>query len=668
MNSLVDSARRYIAKENAAVSGQGGHNQTFHVASVLVNGFGLSIDDARPLLREYNTRCQPPWSEQQLEHKLKSAEQAQDPKGKGYLKRARTYVRQDSYTPSISRLESGPAKVDSGAGKPTSSDGGKRYTLDEAAILPEPIEDGTRALIKAAFEEGESIRVVPACLNEEEKEIPDGDGFTLTRELWLAKLNGKDGNPNEILRSSEDAGIYIAINPLKPGGTKDADVTAFRHCLIESDEKSLGAQWDLIRKSNLPCTAVIHSGGDSVHAWVRVDASTREEYNERVKIVLDHLADYGVDFKNKNPSRLSRLPNCERFDKRQELLALKIGAESFDAWHNSQGQGLPQIVSLAEGVRMLADGRLAAPRVLIDGVLHQGHKLVLGGGSKTNKTWALMNLALAVANGGKWLEHFQCLQGRVLYLNFEIDTYHAFWRLNRVTQELKLDPAENMDVWNLRGHNAPYSDMIPALIDSIKGKEYALVVLDPLYKLLGGADENKATDITQMLNSLESLAVHTKAAVAFGAHFSKGNQAGKESIDRISGSGVFARDPDSIMALTRHEEENCFAVDFTLRNFPAVKPFVVKWAFPLMRRNDALDPKRLKKEPKNEAKYFVEDVIRCLAGKRLSRLNWQEECKALIGMSSATFERLKSDALKAGKIQTEGEGKTKLFFIESNPY
>jgi len=39
------------------------------------------------------------------------------------------------------------------------------------------------------------------------------------------------------------------------------------------------------------------------------------------------------------------------------------------------------------------------------------------------------------------------------------------------------------------------------------------------------------------------------AASVFGAHFSKGNQAGKESIDRISGSGVFARDPDTILVI-----------------------------------------------------------------------------------------------------------------------
>ena len=66
-----------------------------------------------------------------------------------------------------------------------------------------------------------------------------------------------------------------------------------------------------------------------------------------------------------------------------------------------------------------------------------------------------------------------------------------------------------------------------------------LIILDPSYKLLHGRDENKAGDIAALLDEFEVLAVKTGAAVAFGAHYSKGNQAQKESIDRVGGSGVF---------------------------------------------------------------------------------------------------------------------------------
>ena len=117
--------------------------------------------------------------------------------------------------------------------------------------------------------------------------------------------------------------------------------------------------------------------------------------------------------------------------------------------------------------------------------------------------------------------------------------------------------------------------------------EFVLIILDPCYKLLLGRDENKAGDIASLMDEFEVVAVENRRGSGFGAHYSKGNQAQKESIDRIGGSGVFARDPDSILNFTHHEQPDCFAVEMTLRNHPPQDPFVVKWEFPLFRRFDS---------------------------------------------------------------------------------
>jgi P4 family phage/plasmid primase-like protien len=74
--SPVERARLYVAKMPAAISGQGGDKATFDVALALVRGFGLTIDQARPILQEYNRRCEPPWTDEKLEHKLKYAEKS----------------------------------------------------------------------------------------------------------------------------------------------------------------------------------------------------------------------------------------------------------------------------------------------------------------------------------------------------------------------------------------------------------------------------------------------------------------------------------------------------------------------------------------------------------------------------------------------------------------
>lgn len=68
-----ERARKYLAKIPAAVSGQGGHDQTFHAACKLVQGFALERGPALSLLAEWNQSCQPPWSDHELEHKIDSA-------------------------------------------------------------------------------------------------------------------------------------------------------------------------------------------------------------------------------------------------------------------------------------------------------------------------------------------------------------------------------------------------------------------------------------------------------------------------------------------------------------------------------------------------------------------------------------------------------------------
>jgi hypothetical protein len=67
-------AAAYLAKLPEAVEGEGGDKRTFTAACYLVRDFGLTVEEARPILREYNGRCVPPWNEAGLEHKLQEAD------------------------------------------------------------------------------------------------------------------------------------------------------------------------------------------------------------------------------------------------------------------------------------------------------------------------------------------------------------------------------------------------------------------------------------------------------------------------------------------------------------------------------------------------------------------------------------------------------------------
>lgn len=69
----IRRARTYLAKVDGAIAGNGGHNRTFRAACVLAQKFGLTYDEAWPLLAEWNLRCEPQWSLTELRHKLMDA-------------------------------------------------------------------------------------------------------------------------------------------------------------------------------------------------------------------------------------------------------------------------------------------------------------------------------------------------------------------------------------------------------------------------------------------------------------------------------------------------------------------------------------------------------------------------------------------------------------------
>ena len=196
----------------------------------------------------------------------------------------------------------------------------------------------------------------------------------------------------------------------------------------------------------------------------------------------------------------------------------------------------------------------------------------------------------------------------MLYVNLELDGCTAGRRMEwiatfrEVAVDGKLPPEihDNLLTWNLRGKCYDLSIMLSAARQRVKEVPGGLkvIILDPIYKTYGGRDENAAGDMASLMLELEQFADECGAAICFAAHFSKGNQAGKDAMDRISGSGVMARDPDAIVTFTQHEEENCFVMESSLREFAPVPATVFEWACPVLNPRDDLDSAKLRQAGK----------------------------------------------------------------------
>lgn len=392
--------------------------------------------------------------------------------------------------------------------------------------------------------------VVSSIENEKGKFIPGNRGnFRMTAGQIVEGLHSCNGDIGAVIGDyNQAAGAWIRFNPLNGEGVRNTDIASFKYALVESDSLDIGKQLSIIHQLELPVAAVVYSGAKSIHAIVKVDASDNKEYRERVSYLYKICDKNGleVDSQNKNPSRLSRMPGCIRGDHKQFIIETNTGKETWSdwvEWVESMNDDLPDEENLADVLFNLPD----YAEELIEGILRQGHKMLLVGPSKSGKSFSLIELCIAIAEGTKWMGR-QCKQGDVLYVNFELDRASCFHRFKDVYQTLGLTPnnANRIFVWNLRGKTPALDQLVPKLIRRAEKKKYIAVVVDPIYKVITG-DENSASEMAKFCNQFDKIADALGASVIYAHHHSKGAQGGKKSMDRASGSGVFARDPDALL-------------------------------------------------------------------------------------------------------------------------
>ena len=513
-----------------------------------------------------------------------------------------------------------------------------------------PIKGGT--IVQMAKERGWTPYGIDAALDWNDTIVDDGDGFTQysapdtwnpTQELitYLETLYDKDDFvgyvTNDVWQDNEgrwvpakgvftrtageliaslrkhpddvgatigdwkaDVGAWIRFNPVDGEGVKNDNITRFKYALVVSDTMPVSDQDAIYRKLELPISCLVHSGGKSLHAIVRVDAEDYTEYRKRVEYLYDFLEKNGlkVDKQNRNPSRLSRMPGVTRNGNRQYLVATNIGRKSWTDWLDyAEGavDELPDMVALDSYENNLPE----LPSELIQGILRCGHKMLISGSSKAGKSFLLMELCIALAEGRPWLG-FPCKKGRVLYVNLEIDPASCVMRFMKIYDALgwQKKHMDDIIIWNLRGHAVPLDKLVPKLIRRVRDQHFDAIIIDPIYKVITG-DENNASDMAAFCNQFDKICAETGCATIYCHHHSKGTQGQKRAMDRASGSGVFARDPDAqldmiqleltedMMNNVRDGNSTAWRLESSLREFPNIIPVNFWFEYPIHRIDDA---------------------------------------------------------------------------------
>ena len=285
----------------------------------------------------------------------------------------------------------------------------------------------------------------------------------------------------------------------------------------------------------LPAAALIYSGGKSVHAWVKIDAQNRQEYDERVALLFEHFESAGFhpDPKNKNPGRLSRLPGCIRFKNRQELLAVNLDV-SFTEWVKTSEQDeigpCDNFETLSE-LDPTNDPNCVVGFIAKDGgtvttrYLCRGKSAWLLGGSGIGKStlmtdfaipWALGRPAYGISVGG--------VPRRSLIIQAENDRYDlaemvqgigAAHGLNDFAQDdLEMVKRNVLFKTETRKTGQVFVDFLHRLIDRERPD---IVWIDPMLAFMG-LDVNKQSEVTHFLRTLLTPVLEATGAILIGVH------------------------------------------------------------------------------------------------------------------------------------------------------
>lgn len=523
--SPVERARLYARAMPPAISGSGGHSQTFALAVALAHGFNLHEADCWAILTEYNAGCQPPWSERDLRHKMRDAYNTEHSKPRGWLLGDDTMLE--------------PRRMDAAKTNSVTQSGKFKVNLGSVGTVPNERTYTTRELLLNCFKEDEFICITnEAGQDDDGRWFPASKGTFQTVRWWVDNFFGIAGLTNDLFLN-QPQGAWIRINPTKEGDLsgRDDGVADFRYLLVEFDTRPKEEQFAIFKQSNLPIAAIIDSGGKSLHAWVRLDAKDFEEWKVRRQAVFDYLSDYEPDEMTKNPSRWSRLGGVMRGDKEQRIVALNVGVGNYDEWLSYlEASEVPEEVSIEQLEAYDTDNDPTT--VLGNRWLCRGGSLCVIGQSGIGKSSFLMQFAIMLAIGRQFFGVEVKRPYKCIVMNAENDTGDLAEAFKGIVSSMSLTEDEKV---LLRKNIKFYRETVKVGLDFVKQARRLIVhhkadffFADPLLAFCGGDISNQAYSSQFLRNWIQPVLMETGVVWVFLHHTGKPKKADEASSLTVS--------------------------------------------------------------------------------------------------------------------------------------
>jgi hypothetical protein len=299
---------------------------------------------------------------------------------------------------------------------------------------------------------------------------------------------------------------------------------------------------------------------------------------------------------------------------------------------------------------------------VLEKMFDAGDRVAIVAQSKARKSFFALQFAICAATGSPFLG-MNVTQQKVLLCNGEIKRSKYKARIKKVLDGLKLPPEilTNMEVLNLReiiGNDAT----LDSLLATCKQRGITLCVIDPMYLFVG--DEIDQQEVKDRLAELKKFSAEGITTVSV-YHATKGLIGDKQVIDRIAGSGVFARDADAIITLALHENKTDVVVSCALRNYVQPENRTISFVDGVFIGSDlAATEFSSRSKPKRE--FDLEKVAKCVVGE----MTYEETCSAIgasmeVGVNTA--KGLVTQCTLKGFLSKRASGRTKFYTCTIDP-
>lgn len=299
---------------------------------------------------------------------------------------------------------------------------------------------------------------------------------------------------------------------------------------------------------------------------------------------------------------------------------------------------------------------------IIQGLAGLGEVISITGGSKSFKSFAMLDLAAQCAGlpSGSWMGR-TTFQAKVLYCNFELKNYVLADRMKMIRQSKGIPPLAKgqLKVLNFRNKKVCRLEFLKIAKEIALESGSKLIIVDPLYMLYdSSSNENDAGAMTSMLQSFGCVAEECQAVLAYVHHQSKGDQSQKFAQDRGSGSGAFRRHADSLIAITEVEnprnDDRHYCVDFEVRNYPPIQPIGIQWTYPCFSLCPEANLAKIK-SPTKKRSYKDSDFLALLKPEGSSYSEWFTACSVKFDVSESSFNRASKRIIASGKASKQSD-------------